>query len=313
MRPWTTRTWQAAVVAAGFAAAGAGTAGAATAPDLTEPDLSSVPDEIGFRAPVDACRAQEAPEFNSTKAPCVDADLHASAPNVVKQVGTDIVRTTHGAAGELRDGQPPNAKLAGVAQHVGLEKDRLLEMTKTRPNVGLDVQPEHTGLVEQHDPEGSFLRGEIGPRGKTHEGVSTADTAVSADVVHGYTVGPMARPEKALQPVVRNNPLVSDEPAVGLPKASEVLPGAKAATGMTHADELTSAPEQVVNGVAGGLPKAPEVVSGAQDVAEQTPIGDAASTAQRTVRGASGELPLAGELGSAAGHATDALPELPQR
>ncbi|GAA3355144.1 hypothetical protein GCM10020366_14060 [Saccharopolyspora gregorii] len=249
MRPWTTRTLQAAVVAAGFAAVGAGTASAAPTPDLAKPDLSTVPDTIGATVPVNACSAQDAPGFNSTKAPCVDAQLRAEAPNVVKQVGADIVTTTHGVAGELRDGkQLDEAKLTRISQHIGDERLRVEGLAKTRPTIGFDVEPRHTGIVDSHAPGGGFLKGEIGPRQPDHQGVSTGDTAVALTAAQGYTVGPAARPDELLKHDFRGG---------DLPEVGDVVPAAGKVADMTKADELTSVPGQVVHGLATGLPQLP--------------------------------------------------------
>ncbi|WP_243792348.1 hypothetical protein [Saccharopolyspora gloriosae] len=250
MRPWTTRTLQAAVVAAGFAAVGAGTASAAPGPELVKPDLSSVPDDIGITAPVDACRMQDAPGFNSTKAPCVDAQLRASAPNVLKQVGADIVTTTHGIAGELRDGEPllSNGKPARITGHIGAERLRLEDLTKTRPTIGVKAEPRHTGLLESRAPGGGFLDAEIGPRQPDHQGVSAGDTAVALTAAQGYTVGPAARPDALLKHDLRG---------ADLPKVGDVVPAAGKVAEMTKADELTSVPGQIVHNVATGLPQLP--------------------------------------------------------
>lgn len=252
MRPWTTRTLQAAVVAAGLAAAGTGTASAAQLPELTEPDLSPVPDEIGFTAPVDACSAQDAPGFNAAKAPCVDAQLKVSTPNVVKQVGAEVVRTSHGVAGELADGQPlSTAKLTRVSQHVGEAKNGLLGLTETRPTVGVSAQPRHMdGLLTPHSPQASLLDAQIGPRGENHEGVSGVDTALSMTAAQGYTVGPLATPGAALKPVLRGDER-SGQAQLDLPEPSEIVPGARPVTSLTHADELSNVPETVLGRVAG--------------------------------------------------------------
>lgn len=250
MRPWTTRTLQAAVVAAGLAAAGTGTASAAQTPELTEPDLSAVPDEIGFTAPIDACRAQDAPGFNATKAPCVDAQLRVSAPNVVKQVGAQVIRTSHGVAGALADGRSlDTAKLTQVSQHVGEAKNGLLGLAETRPTIGVSAQPRHTGVLEPHSPQSSLLNAEIGPRGAKHEGVSGVDTALALTAAQGYTVGPVANPGAALKPVVQSDQRTG-QPRLDLPEPSDVVPGARQVTSMTRADELSDLPEQVVHHVA---------------------------------------------------------------
>ncbi|MFR9729568.1 hypothetical protein ACL03H_10090 [Saccharopolyspora sp. MS10] len=250
MRPWTTRTLQAAVVAAGFAAAGAGTAAAAPGPALAEPDLSAVPDTIGATVPVDACRAQDAPGFHSTKAPCVDAQLRLGAPNVVKQVGADIVTTTHGVAGELSDGEPllSEGKPARITRHIGQERLRLEELTKTRPTIGVEVEPRHTGLVDKHSPGGGFLEAEVGPRQEDHQGVSAGDTAFALTAAQGYTVGPAVRPDALLQHDLRGGNL----PAVG-----DVVPAAGKVADMTRADEVTAVPGQIVHDLATGLPQLP--------------------------------------------------------
>ncbi|GAA4619893.1 hypothetical protein GCM10023108_46800 [Saccharopolyspora hordei] len=203
MRPWTTRTVQAAVVAAGFAAVGAGTASAAETTDVPEPDLSSIPDQIGFTAPVNACQMQEGAGFGPVKAPCADAQLHASSPNLVKQVGVDITTTAHGVAGELQDGSSPlvPGKANRVLGHLVAEGDRLAGMTKTRPTLGVSATPEHIGVLHERVPDATLLDAEIGPYTPGHQGVSAVDTAFDVTAVQGFESQPVISPVGAISPV----------------------------------------------------------------------------------------------------------------
>lgn len=259
MRPWTTRTLQAAVVAAGFAAAGTSTASAAEAP-LPAPDLSQVPDEVGFTVPVDACDTQQ-PAFHPTKAPCADAQLRANTPNLFKQVGADIVTTTHGVAGELRDGRSILApgKPARLLDHVFAETARLEQKTKTRPELGVEVDPDHTGLFDRHTPEGGFLEAELGPRKPDHEGVSTADTALELTAVRGYELKPLENPVNALATALPN----SQSDPVALPKLGHLAPAANDMPALAMLD----------NGITGGANQLARQTSGAL---AETPAGEAA-------------------------------------
>ncbi|RKT85564.1 hypothetical protein SAMN05421805_11834 [Saccharopolyspora antimicrobica] len=226
MRPWTTRTVQAAVVAAGFAAVGTGAASAAETTDLPKPDLSSIPDQVGFTAPVNACQMQKGAGFNPVKAPCADAQLHASSPNLVKQVGVDIITTGHGVAGELRDGRPLLApgKPNQVLSHVLAEGNRLTGMTKTRPTIGVSAAPEHLGVLHQRTPNATLLDAEVGPRKPGHQGVSAVDTAIDATAVQGFEAEPVASPVGVVAPTLARNPLNSPGQPMPLPKPAELLP-----------------------------------------------------------------------------------------
>ncbi len=247
MRPWTTRTVQMAVVAAGFAAVGTGTASAAQAPDV--PDLSTVPDDIGFTAPADACRIQEGPGYGPTKAPCVDAQLHASSPNVIKKVGADIATTAHDVAGDLQDGRPPLSaeKVNRVLGHVASGANDVQRLTKTRPTVGVKATPEHVGLFqEKHPGSGRLVDAEVGPREPGHEGVSAVDTAVDATVMQGFRSTPL-NPVGAVTPALQDTPL-QDEP-VTLP-VERIAPIAGQVPGVR---ELGHGPGAAVRDAAGTL------------------------------------------------------------
>jgi hypothetical protein len=209
LRSWTTRTAKVAIMAAGFATAGAGAANAAGTSDAQKPVLSAVPDTINAEVPADACQMQEGAAFSPTKAPCVDAQLGAHSPNVIKQVGADITKTTHRTTGELKDGRQllapgkPNRALG----HVFAETTRLSNMTKTRPTVNGSVQPEHVGVVHEHTDAASLLDFKVGPRQPSHEGFSAVDTAVEATAAQGYENDPIADPTGLLMPTLENNPL----------------------------------------------------------------------------------------------------------
>ncbi|GAA2348543.1 hypothetical protein GCM10009854_27370 [Saccharopolyspora halophila] len=239
MPSWTTRTAKVAIVAAGFATAGAGAANAAGTSDIQKPDLSTVPDTIDAQAPANACQMQEGAAFSPTKAPCVDAQLGAKSPNVIKQVGVDITKTAHGAAGELQDGRQLLApgKPNRVLGHVFAETTRLSNMTKTRPTVSGSVQPEHVGVVHEHTDSASLLDFKVGPRGPAHEGFSAADTAVEMTAAQGYENEPIADPAGLAAPTLENNPLQTSGEPVTLAKPSDVLPAASDAPVLGKVDK----------------------------------------------------------------------------
>ncbi|MFC7341012.1 hypothetical protein [Saccharopolyspora griseoalba] len=239
MRSWTTRTAKVAIMAAGFATAGAGAANAAGTSDIQKPDLSAVPDTINAEAPANACQMQEGPAFSPTKAPCVDAQLGANSPNVIKQVGADITKTAHGAAGELQDGRQLLApgKPNRVLGHVFAETTRVSNMTKTRPTVSGSVQPEHVGVVHEHTDSASLLDFKVGPRQPSHEGFSAADTAVEATAAQGYENDPIADPAGLLMPTLKNNPLQTSGEPVTLAQPSDVLPATANAPVLNKVDK----------------------------------------------------------------------------
>ncbi len=260
MRPWTMRTLRAAVVAAGFAAIGTGTASATEASEPPMPDLTKVPDDIGFTAPLDACRIQEGPAYGSAKAPCADAKLTVKSPNLLKQAGVDIIRTSHGVAGEFQDGRPPLApgKTTRVLGHVGAEANRAGGMTKTRPTLDADVRPGHTGVLNERTPDARLLDTELGPRQPDHQGVSTADTAVALDAARGYEVGPLAAPVGMVEPVLKNNPAQKPGNPVTLPRVSQAVPAAKQLPALAQLDSaVPGAVEQSANELAGGIRRLP--------------------------------------------------------
>ncbi|GAA0516031.1 hypothetical protein GCM10011581_47530 [Saccharopolyspora subtropica] len=276
MRPWTTRTVQAAVVAAGFAAVGTGAANAAENPELPKPDLSSVPDHVGFFAPVNACQMQEGAGFGPTKAPCADAQLHAGSPNLVKQVGVDITTTAHGVAGELRDGRPLLApgKPDRVLGHVATQAARVEQLTRTRPTIGGSVLPDHLGVVDKRVPNAALLDAEIGPRTPGHQGVSAVDTALDLTAAQGFSSVPLSDPGAAVAPLLRTNPLQTSGERVTLPKVARALPVADEVPAVSELDagagaaveetarQLTDAlPHPTVHRITGQLPDPSTVTS----------------------------------------------------
>lgn len=243
LRPWTTRTVQAAVVAAGFAAVGTGAASAAENTDIPKPDLSSVPDQIGVLAPVNACKTQDWPGYGSTKVPCADTQLHASTPNLVKKVGADITTTAHGTAGELQDGRPllapgkPNRALG----HVVAETTRVEQMTKTRPTVGGSVAPGHLGVVTERVPNAALLDTEVGPLQPGHQGTSALDTAVDVTAVQGYEAEPINNPVGMVAPALANSPLQTSGGPVTLPQPEKLLPVASKVPAASKLDDNVGA------------------------------------------------------------------------
>ncbi|MBE9375793.1 hypothetical protein IQ251_15175 [Saccharopolyspora sp. HNM0983] len=242
MHPWTTRTVKAAVVAAGFAAVGTGTAAAADEPELTKPDLSSVPDEIGFKAPINACSMQEQPGFGSTKAPCADAELYAKSPNLVKKVGTDITRAGHGVADELRAEGPllTPEKPSRITGHLVNGAAEIEQATKARPTVGGSATPDHLGLLTEHTENAELLDAEIGPRGPQHSGTSALDTAVELTAAQGYSTEPVAEPVGAVMPLLENNPLQTSREPVTVEPLEETVPAAQNAPVVSELDDAAN-------------------------------------------------------------------------
>ncbi|WP_190821549.1 hypothetical protein [Saccharopolyspora pogona] len=258
MRPWTTRTVKAAVVAAGFAAVGTGATAAAESTALPKPDLSSVPDQIGILAPLNACQLQDGPGYGPTKAPCADTELHVNTPNLVKKVGADITTTAHGMGGELRDGRPLLApgKPNQVLEHVFAETTRVEQMTKTRPVVGGSVVPKHLGAVTEHVPHAALLDTEVGPREPGHQGTSALDTAIDLTAAHGYETEPLANPVGAVAPVLQND--LRPGAPVALPQAARLLPavGKLPVTSELNGG-LGTAANDLTQQATGRLPQAP--------------------------------------------------------
>ncbi|SFT55478.1 hypothetical protein SAMN04487904_103386 [Actinopolyspora lacussalsi subsp. righensis] len=259
MRPWTTRTLNAVVVAAGFAAAGTGVAAAdspeATTPDLTKPDLSQVPDEIDFTAPLDTCKNPGGVPGRE-KMPCADTTLRTNAPNLVKEVGTEIARLGHGVADEVRDGEPTlqSGEATRLLGQVATTTARAEQWTKTRPEVGVNVQPDHTGVLREKNDNAELLDAEVGPRGETHEGVSTLDTAVDATVAQGYDSKPLTNPVGAVGKVAENNPLRMSGKPVELPEVEHVVPATKQVPTVRRVDDN---PSGAVRDAATGLVENP--------------------------------------------------------
>lgn len=255
MHPWTTRTLQAAVMAAGFAAAGTATASAEEAP-RPAPDLSPMSDEVGFSVPVDTCGMQEGTALQEVQAPCADAQFEVRSPNLLKQVGADVTTTADGLAGELRNGQPVLApgKPQRLLGHLTAEASRVEQLTKARPTISAEVQPENTGALDQHAAGGDFLDAEIGPRQPDHEGVSAADTAVDLTAVQGYDLQPVASPGAALDNAPAEEPTASPSPS----KLGNVLPAANDMPALAMLDNgISKAAQQLAQDAATGLPKLP--------------------------------------------------------
>lgn len=275
MRPWTTRTLNAVVVAAGFAAVGAGTATAdspeATTPDLTKPDLSQVPDEIGFTAPIDTCQKPGVP--GQEKVPCADTTLHANAPNLFKEVGKEITRASHGLANEVRDEEPAleSGEASRLLGQVGTTAQKVDQLSKTRPEVGLNVRPENAGVLQSKSDEGELLNAEVGPRGSSHEGVSAADTAVDATIAQGYEAKPLTNPVGTVTRAAGESPLSTAQQPVELPKAGHVVPAAKQAPAVR---ELDDNPSGAVRDAVTGLVKKPS---------ETLSMGEGTSLGERTL------------------------------
>ncbi|SDQ82265.1 hypothetical protein [Actinopolyspora saharensis] len=279
MRPWTTRTLNAVVVAAGFAAVGAGTAAAdspeATTPDLAKPDLSQVPDEIGFTAPVDTCQKPDVP--GEQKVPCADTTLHANAPNLVKEVGKEITRASHGLANEVRDEEPAleSGEASRLLGQVGATTKKVDELSKTRPEVGVNVRPEDTGVLKSKSGEGELLNAEVGPRGSNHEGMSAADTAVDATVAQGYEAKPLTNPVGTVTRAVSDSPLTSSQKPVELPEVGHVVPAAKQSPAVRKLDDN---PSGAVRDAVTGLVKNPsETLSAGEGTSlggRTLPVGD---------------------------------------
>ncbi|MBB5155255.1 hypothetical protein [Saccharopolyspora phatthalungensis] len=260
MRPWTTRTVQAAVVAAGFAAVGTGAASASENAEIPKPDLSSVPDDVGFLAPVNACQAQDGPGYGPTKAPCADTQLHANTPNLVKKVGADITTTAYGVGGELQDGRPmlTPGKPNRVLGHVFAETTRAAQLTKTRPTVGGSVIPDHLGVVTERVPDAALLNTEVGPRQPGHQGTSALDTAIDLTAAQGYDTAPLTDPVGMVAPTLANNPLQTSGEPMTLPQPEKILPATGKLPATPRLDNSVSATaKDVARQVAGSVPQAP--------------------------------------------------------
>lgn len=269
MRPWTTRSLQAAVAAAGIAAAGTGTAAAAGNSAFTD-----VPDDIRADVPADTCATPSglAPERNV--APCADVDLKTSTPNVVKTVGADITTMAHGIEGELRDGQPVLApgKPNRVLGHVFAETTRLENMTQTRPNVGIAVEPDRTGFLDKTRPGGGLLEAEVGPRGPSHEGFSAADTAVELTAAQGYEVDPLFEPVGLVKTATEQTPVQNPGQPVGVPDPAGMVPAVEQVPATAEVDHAATRPlQQGVSDVQEGMaPVLSPPVSMVGDLAEES-------------------------------------------
>ncbi|MEV0085287.1 hypothetical protein [Saccharopolyspora sp. NPDC050642] len=247
-------------MAAGFAAVGTGAASAAESTDLPKPDLSSVPDNIGVLAPLNACQMQNGPGYSPTKAPCADTQLYANTPNLVKKVGADITTTGHGIGGELRDGRPVLApgKPNRVLGHVFAETTRVEQMAKTRPTIGGSVTPDHLGVASGRIPEATLLDAEVGPREPGHQGMSTLDTAVDLTAAQGYATEPLANPVGAVAPALERNPLQNSGNQVALPQPEKLVPAIEKTPVTSELNSgLGGGARDVAQQVTGGLPKAP--------------------------------------------------------
>ncbi|WP_132491224.1 hypothetical protein [Saccharopolyspora elongata] len=268
---------KAAVVAAGFAAVGTGAASAAESTDLPKPDLSSVPDNIGVLAPLNACQMQNGPGYSSTKAPCADTQLYANTPNLVKKVGADITTTAHGIGGEMRDGRPVLApgKPNRVLGHVFAETTRVEQMTKNRPTIGGSVAPDHLGVASERIPEATLLDAEVGPREPGHQGMSALDTAVELTAAQGYATEPLANPVGAVAPALQRNPLQNSGKQVALPQPEKLVPALEKTPVTSELNSgLSGGARDVAQQVTGSLPNAP-----VHRITGQLPsVGDVART-----------------------------------
>lgn len=250
MPPWTTRTLQAAVVAAGVTAVGSGFVPAAdAAPVPDKPDLTRIPDQIELNAPLDGCDPAKAPS------PCFDGGAHVAVPTMVKQVGGHVVRTGGGLTNAARSGSVPQA--VGV---VYAESLHLQQTAKARPTVGVAAKPDHVAGLGRQSEEGGLLDTEIGPRGRTHEGVSAVDTALELSFARGYAQEPPRPVGEVVAPVVRDAPVVDrllDRPQ---PRDSESFrrTPAMASLDSTVHDAVTG----TTHNVATGMPQAPVDVLG---------------------------------------------------
>ncbi|QGK71220.1 hypothetical protein GIY23_18350 [Allosaccharopolyspora coralli] len=241
MRPWTTRSLQAAVAAAGIAAAGTGTATAAGSSALTD-----APDDIRVDVPADTCVMPDGVAPDNNIAPCADVNVTTSTPNVVKTAGADITTMAHGIEGELQDGQPVLApgKPNRVLGHAFAETTRIENMTQTRPNLGVDVEPGRTGFLDQTRPGGGLLDAEVGPRGPSHEGFSAADTAVDLTAAQGHEVDPMFEPVGMVTSATEQTPLQSPGEQVGVPAPAEMIPAVQQVPATTKLDDAATRPLQ---------------------------------------------------------------------
>ncbi|WP_258175171.1 hypothetical protein [Actinopolyspora mortivallis] len=268
----------AVVVAAGFAAVGAGTAAAdssdPTTSDLAKPDLSQVPDEISFTAPVDACRDPGVP--GREKMPCADTTVSVKTPNLFKEVGKEITRTSHGLANEVRDEEPvlESGEATRLIGQVGGTTSRLQQMTKTRPEVGVNVEPGYTGVVDDGNGRAELLDAKVGPRGETHEGMSTLDTAVDATVAEGYQAKPLTNPVGALAKALTESPLNASDNPVELPEVEHVVPATKQVPTVRRLDDNPSeAVRDAITGVVENPSKTLSVGQGTS-LARTLPVGD---------------------------------------
>ncbi|MDR7301184.1 hypothetical protein [Haloactinomyces albus] len=236
MRPWTTRTLNAAVVAAGFAAVGTGSASAADTATPGLPDLTQAPDDIGITAPLHTCQAAA----DLPMGPCPNVTVKASIPNVFKQVGADITTMAHGVAGELRDSRQPLSagNATRVLGHVTAETTRLQRMTDTRPTVSAEVETGNTARTESGGKHAKLLDAEVGPRHSGHEGVSAADTAVDLTAAQGQSIAPLTNSVGTVVPrSVQDAPPQVSDGRVNLPRAGEALPAHRNTPAMAALDD----------------------------------------------------------------------------
>ena len=205
MPPMTTRALRVTVLAAGLAAAGTSTASAATTPGME--GLRSAPDEINKHQLVNACRAQEAPHPER----CPEIEAGVQSPTVLKQVGVEVVRHGHELRQDLsRPGLPLDDEQVGrAAGAVGGVVRGVEAQTAARPNVDAAVRPGEQPLMRPNSPNSRFLDTHVGPRGRTHQGVSALDTAVDAHAVQGYDIGQGTLPREFV---------LSLPPEAGMPK-----------------------------------------------------------------------------------------------
>ncbi|MDA3626542.1 hypothetical protein OU415_13935 [Saccharopolyspora sp. WRP15-2] len=261
-------------MAAGFAAVGTGAASAAETTDLPKPDLSSIPDQVGITAPVNACQMQKGPGFSPVKAPCADAQLQATSPNLIKQVGTEITEAGHGVAGELQDGRPPLApgKANRALSHVfAAGNDVTGKMTKERPTIGVSAAPENIGVLHEKNADSTLLDAEVGPRKPDHQGVSAADTAVDVTAAQGFESEPVASPVGVVAPTLQRNPLNAPGEVMPLPKPDQLVPAVGKIPPLAALDQgLGSGADQLSGELTSRVPAKPvHQITGSLDPAVQ--------------------------------------------
>ncbi|RCW45291.1 hypothetical protein DFQ14_103260 [Halopolyspora algeriensis] len=226
MRPWTTRTLNAAVVAAGFATATTGTASAADTANPGLPDLSQVPDDLGITAPLHTCQTPAGTLQKQTMGSCADVTLKAEAPNPVKKVGADIATTARGTAGEMLSERSslPSVQPGPVLGHVAKAKARVEQLVDSRPTVGVEAETTSAGRSNERGKHAKLLEAEVGPRHPGHEGVSAADTAVDLTAAQGGSIEPLKPVGAVVSKALQSAPSPSADGRANLPKTLQDAP-----------------------------------------------------------------------------------------